>query len=229
MARQKAIIGYTGLSFALHTAFFMAISCLIIAPPAVKNPIKVSYQRTERPIIPLLPQGILAKPSKINNLPGFGTQKKQEPLWIEKGTIADLIKQDILKKTDAMVIARKPLGQENGPIPKKSVNLPNIPGETFKTPAYKSYYQIIREKIRSYAYYNYKKLEEGEVFLTFTLTSNGELKDVFINESKSAQSDYLRQTALSSVKQASPFPAFPEKLRNNKTLSFHVIVSFELK
>jgi len=229
MFKQKAIIGYVGLSLGLHAAFFMASSYPILSTPITKGPLQVSYQKTPGPKIPVLPQDIEARSRKINSLPGFGIQKRDVPLWTQNRIASDLIKEDFLKKSDALTIARKPISQKENILQKKSVNLPDIPGETFKTPAYKSYYQLIREKIRRYAYYNYKKLEEGDVFLTFSLNANGELKDVVINDAKSAKSEYLRQTALLSVKDSNPFPAFPEKLKNNKMLSFHVIISFEIK
>ena len=226
---QKAIISYVGLSIGLHATFFMAFSYPILSAPMTKGPMQVSYQKAQEPKIPVLPQDIEARQHKINTLPGFGIQKREMPLWTQNKIASELIKEDIFKKKDTLTIARKQISQKEETDQKKSVNLPDIPGETFKTPAYKSYYQLIREKIRSYAYYNYKKLEEGDIFLTFSLNANGELKDVAINDAKSAKSEYLRQTALSSVKDSSPFPAFPEKLKNNKTLSFHVIISFEIK
>jgi TonB family protein len=104
-----------------------------------------------------------------------------------------------------------------------------VPGDTAKTPEYKNYYQIIREKIRRLAYSHYKKLEEGEVYLTFLLSSSGELISITINEKNSSPDEYLRSIALKSVQEAIPFPEFPEKLKNHTQLTFHVIISFELK
>lgn len=92
---------------------------------------------------------------------------------------------------------------------------------------YLDYYQSIREKIRSVAndnYYNYSK--QGEVYLSFILESNGNLKNVRLFEYKSSSDHTLRTIALDSVKEASPFSAFPKGL-NQKQLSFNLTISFE--
>lgn len=98
MFKQKAIIGYVGLSIGLHTTFFMAFSYPILSAPTAKGPIQVSYQRTQGPKIPVLPQDIQANPHKINSLPGFGTQRKELPLWTQNKIASDLIKEDIFKE-----------------------------------------------------------------------------------------------------------------------------------
>jgi outer membrane biosynthesis protein TonB len=114
-------------------------------------------------------------------------------------------------------------------VQKESISLINIPGETFKSPEYKSYYQIIREKIKREAYAHYKNLEEGEVFLSFILASDGSVKDLIVNNQKTTASPSLIDIANRSVKESSPFPGFPEKLKTNPQLSFNVIISFEFK
>jgi outer membrane biosynthesis protein TonB len=101
--------------------------------------------------------------------------------------------------------------------------------ETFKSPAYKSYYQVVREKIRQCAYSNYRKLYKGEVYLSFIISSEGSLREAVLNEAKSSSHDYLKTIALKSLNDAAPFPAFPKELKDKKDLSFHVIILFELK
>ena len=92
---------------------------------------------------------------------------------------------------------------------------------------YLDYYQSIREKIRGVANDSYHShSREGEIYLSFVLESNGNLKNIRLFEHKSSSDDTLRTIALNSVKEASPFSAFPKGL-NQKQLSFNVIISFE--
>ena len=92
---------------------------------------------------------------------------------------------------------------------------------------YKSYYQTIRERIRNFAYVNYLRYGEGEVYLSFILSSDGSLKDIKIFDAKSTNDAYLRDTALKSINDSSPFPSFPKSLAYPE-LSFNVIISFEV-
>ena len=140
--------------------------------------------------------------------------------------VSNFIKEEVFKKREELDIIKDPLEKKAA---KKSVSMPNIPGQTFKTPEYKDYYWLIREKIRKYAYFNYKKLLEGEVMLSFTLGPKGNILNLSVNNEKSTSHSYLKQIAVNSVKSASPFPPFPEKLNSHDELSFNVIISFELK
>ena len=96
------------------------------------------------------------------------------------------------------------------------------------SPSYISYYQIIREKIRRCAYQSYTRQDAGEVYMSFVISLNGELNDLKVVDEKSVRNDYLRSIALQSVKEASPYPAFPKDLEYPQ-LSFNVIISFEIE
>jgi TonB family protein len=217
MSEGIKFFGFFGVSLAIHMSLFivMPYHALTKAIQPLK-PIEVSYKQsiavTRQPQEPAKNQAI----GMIPSLP-------------QKKISADFIKNEIFKEKQTLDAAYEPLHKQGPGSLKKNVSLPNIPGETFKTPEYKSYYQLIREKIRRFAYYNYRKLQEGEVFLTFSLTPDGELADVAINEQKSSKDDYLRNTALNSIREAAPFGDFPEKLKKNQKLSFNVIISFEVK
>ena len=54
-----------------------------------------------------------------------------------------------------------------------------------ENPLYKNYYQKIREKIKKRAYRNYTKYEEGEIYLSFMIANDGNLKAVKIFKDKS--------------------------------------------
>jgi len=111
---------------------------------------------------------------------------------------------------------------------KKKITLPPIDLDKINNPSYISYYQIVREKIRRAAYQNYTRAEIGEAYLSFVISSDGSLKAVQLIEEKSSPSPYLREIALRSIKEASPFPNFPKEL-DYPHLSFNVVISFEIE
>lgn len=214
--KKNLFLGTLGLSIAIHSAVFLLISLprSPLKPPPFKKPIEVAYRG-----------GVGAKLEPAQDYTRFEKQRPKLPKLIKTD------REDALFSQQNELIRKDMFKTEKGQeaFLKKTVNLPNIPGEVFKTPEYKSYYQIIREKIRKFAYLNYKKLDVGEVFITFSLSNDGRLIDSTVNSHKSTDNEYLRSIAANSVKEAAPFPAFPEKLKNNKDLSFNVIISFELK
>lgn len=111
---------------------------------------------------------------------------------------------------------------------KKKITLPPIEMAKIDNPSYISYYQIVREKIRRSAYQNYTRNETGDVYVTFIISNDGYIKEVRLVEEKSTANDYLKNIALRSVKDASPFPNFPKEL-DYLQLSFNIIISFELE
>lgn len=152
-------------------------------------------------------------------------QKRIPPPYIDKETIFNksraLARQDAAFKKPALI---KP----DIIAIKKKITLPPINTDKINNPSYISYYQIVREKIRRSAYYNYTRTETGEVYISFIISSEGYLKDVRLVSEKSSLSTYLRETALRSVRDASPFPNFPKEL-DYPHLSFNVVISFEIE
>ena len=111
---------------------------------------------------------------------------------------------------------------------KKKITLPAIEMAKIDNPSYISYYQIVREKIRRSAYQNYTHNETGEVYASFIITNDGDIKDARLAEEKTRANDYLKSIALKSIKDASPFPNFPKEL-DYPQLSFNIIISFEIE
>ncbi|UCD15620.1 MAG: TonB family protein [Candidatus Omnitrophota bacterium] len=97
--------------------------------------------------------------------------------------------------------------------------------ELKENPVYMSYYQAIREKVRKNAEYYYNNRDKGEVFLNFTILSDGQLKDLHLKE-ESQSSQNLINSALQSVKAASPFPVFPEELKDYPYFQFDLLIEF---
>ncbi len=111
---------------------------------------------------------------------------------------------------------------------KKKITMPVIENDKINNPTYMNYYQMVREKIRHCAYQNYGRSETGDVYLSFVISSAGELKDTRLIEEKSTSSIYLTEIALRSIESAAPFPGFPKEL-DYPQLSFNVIISFEIE
>ncbi len=111
---------------------------------------------------------------------------------------------------------------------KKKITVPPLNLDKINNPSYISYYQIVREKIKRAAYQNYARQDTGEVYLSFIISNDGFLKDSRLVEEKSTSTQYLREIALRSLRDASPFPNFPKDL-NYPSLSFNVVISFEIE
>ncbi len=95
-------------------------------------------------------------------------------------------------------------------------------------PAYINYYEKIRNKIRKTAYSNYKSEISGKIFLNFTVNKEGELTEIALDQEQSIDSsDYLKNIALSSIRNSSPFPKFPKKLEKFGTLNFNLSIHFK--
>ncbi len=111
---------------------------------------------------------------------------------------------------------------------KKKISLSQFESEKSHNQSYDTYYDFVREKIRRAAYQNHNRNEIGEIYLAFIIFSNGTLQDARIIEEKSSLNNYLRDVALRSIKDASPFPSFPQEL-DYPQLSFNVIISFAIE
>lgn len=213
------------LSAIIHAGLMSALPYQILTYAPTQRPIEVAYVQSfgqEKEKADISPEPVAQKEQRQTQPPQISTPEDR------KSILKDFLKTEIFRPD-----RREDLPQQMNPAAespkKKSVQTPNIPGETFKSPEYKSYYQIVREKIRRQAYRNYRYIQEGEVFLTFTLTRSGELKEAHVDKTKSVEDEYLRRIALESVQQSSPFPEFPVKLQDKEQLAFNVIISFELK
>lgn len=166
------------------------------------------------------------KREPLKELPSKITMRKlPPPPFIEK--------EDALKKNDEMNVPKPNLikPQFNKPDAlalKKRITLPALEIGKINNPTYMNYYQLVREKIRRSAYQNYNRSETGEVYLSFIISSGGELKNIQLIEEKSSRDSYLKDVAIRSLKNASPFPAFPKEL-DYPQLSLNVIISFEIE
>jgi len=94
------------------------------------------------------------------------------------------------------------------------------------TKDYIGYYQLIREKIRIKLKENYRREHnEGDVVLSFLLRANGALAAYDFDRAASTRDKKLADIAISSLKEASPFPPFPRAM-DVPSMSFDLMVSF---
>ncbi|PIU41561.1 MAG: hypothetical protein COS99_04765, partial [Candidatus Omnitrophica bacterium CG07_land_8_20_14_0_80_42_15] len=78
---------------------------------------------------------------------------------------------------------------------------------------YVGYYNMIRERIKSNLAKMYNsELKEGEIYLIFTLRSDGSIDKESVLDEKSTKSKELREVTLKALKKSAPFPSFPKNL-----------------
>ena len=92
---------------------------------------------------------------------------------------------------------------------------------------YAAYSQLIREKIKGKLKKEYSHYySDGEVTLFFIIRSDGTLEKFGVDRKKSTDDTKLIKVAVSSLKDSSPFPPFPETL-SDEVLPFSLTVSFK--
>lgn len=102
-----------------------------------------------------------------------------------------------------------------------------IPKELERDFDYQIYYQLVRDRIRSYAEQNYKGFQSsGIVHLAFILNAGGTLNDIEVFKQDTSANDLLRQVAVRSIKDSAPFPVFPATLEH-KELPFSIYIEFK--
>ncbi len=87
------------------------------------------------------------------------------------------------------------------------VSITPILSEKVNNPAYAAYNEMVRSRIKEEVYNNFSKMEEGSVYLTFVLASDGSLKALQIIDEKTHATQNLRDVSIRSLKQAQ-FPPF---------------------
>ncbi|MFH1440714.1 MAG: energy transducer TonB [Candidatus Omnitrophota bacterium] len=159
----------------------------------------------------------------INNEDLFKNVNRPEKQYFPN-PIKERYKQDSLKPNFQKPALLKP---EIMSIKKKIILTPPKDLNKIDSPAYLSYSQISREKIRRILYENYSgSSEQGVVFVSFTISNSGKLMGVRILDDKSSKNLCLREIAIESIKEASPFPPFPKELDYSQ-VPFTVEIAFE--
>ncbi|MCM8789636.1 MAG: TonB family protein [Candidatus Omnitrophica bacterium] len=183
---------------------------------------KVNYVKTE----PVAEKKEALKVKSFVKLPKkLDTAKRLPPVFLDKAKIVPEEKK-VFGKTDNLL--RPEFSEPDVIAVKKKITIPSFELEKISSPQYMNYSGLVREKIKRAAYQNYGGQDTGEINVSFIISSDGQLKDVKVIEEKSDFSEHLRQIAVASVRDASPFPSFPREL-NYSQLSFNVVISFEIE
>lgn len=214
------------ISLAVH-GFILAQSPNFAFLPRQKEEqrMEVSYIEPDRKIAAVAAAQAHKEPAPELPVSKMSAKKTVPPPFIDKDAI---FKEKASPRAASPELSKPSLAKSDVISVKKIITLPPVNLDNINNPSYVSYYQIVREKIRRAAYHNYTRTETGEVNLSFVISKDGFLKDMRLLEEKSSPDPYLRDTALQSIRDASPFPAFPKDL-DYPQLSFNVAISFQIE
>ena len=217
------------ISMLLHFAIFLSAPYTGALPrKSPVNPIKVAYLKIKEQ-----PKKVIGQKPEVRVpyvLPPMAPEalpevKKEDianpPLPVFKPEPKDQPTVETIGASSRAVIGAKG---------KKFETVVNDEKDSGRKAAYIGYYRSVREKIRYYADRNYLKegsASQGEVFLSFVVSGSGELLHIMIIDAKSIEDPLLRNIAINSIRDASPFPAFPQGM-NQYQVTFNVVISFEL-
>lgn len=152
---------------------------------------------------------------------------KEEASPIEETPKTDIARQVDMRPESPIAPAEEPKEENTEKHPEDADELAGRQEKARATADYINYYQLIREKIRRRLKTNYRYYSaEGEVQLGFVVTSDGHIVDAGIDDMKSAVDRRLRDIALKSVREASPFHPFPKEL-NLPRMSFNLTITFK--
>lgn len=237
MSESKSLQLAFLISILLHFAIFLSASYTGVLPKKEPlKPIKVAYfkiKETPKKVIGQKPGSIpyVLPPIAPETLPEIRKEDIASPLPVFKPQPQTGSSPDQVKKQEPTVetigtSSRAVIGAKG----KKFETVVNDEKDIGRKAAYIGYYRSVREKIRYYADRNYLKegsVSQGEVYLSFVVASNGELLHIMIIDSRSIDDSLLRSTAINSIRDASPFQAFPQGM-NQYQVTFNVVISFEL-
>lgn len=225
------------LNRTLQIAFFVSFAAHIVvvaqnpgnvffpqAPKAKK--LEINYIKTAKSSSQALKKAaVTPREPRLDLSSKINLAKRNPPPFIDREVLSKSSMQSMRKE---LALDKPALVKPDIIAIRKKVTLPAVDLAKIGNPSYISYYQIVREKIRRSAYQNYNRGDTGEVYITFVISSAGYLVNTRLVEEKSQAADYLKEIALASVRNASPFPKFPQEL-DYPQLSFNVVISFELE
>ncbi len=215
MIRNKAMRNFLVLSVALHACVILCFTDII---PAKKHmhQIEVDLRHPEaRRDIPRPPK--TTKPANTQQMEiarVYNIECKEIKLRRFPDTIAESIRQDNIKP---LVVAQLPA----------NVQFPVRYDFGSHDPlAY--YLNLVRQQIdqhKRYPLFARKKHIEGLVGLKFVISRDGSVKGIHVVQS--SRYSVLDEAAVEAVKNANPFPPFPEEI-GVPLLTIEVPVSFQL-
>lgn len=204
MGKSITLRAALGISITIHLIAFQAGNFLCKRPIKHKSgEIEITYLLTET-VKERMPEKI------IENLPQKYDLKKK------KTEVKYRSKKD---KPDEII--KRSL--EEAPIKEEA----HLQEEGLKQlEEYIQYYELIRERIKKCVAAKYRNSRsQGSVDVTFVVGRTGSLKKLYLDQKKSTKDPSLVKAALESIKEASPFPVFPETL-DKQELVFSIAIVF---
>lgn len=188
----------------------------------VNEPPAAAPKKPEGAVRKSLPQPESAQPAKIvsEELPKAGQPKKPEAAVQKKDIAAEKKDETIIEKK---LVFEKKAAVTIKPVAVKTATTASVglSGLRLVPP---SYAHTVRSRIIENLDSD-DPGEEGDVFVKFVITLNGELKDVSIIDEKSSNSGVLRRMAFEAVRDSSPFPKFPKDV-STPEVAFTCQISF---
>ncbi len=225
---ENRIIYYSLVGSCLIHLCFLAVSYFIL-PPLNKAKVKsmeIRYHAQPKP-------KVVERPARIESVSNLKESRKVYAVspkdLVEKQLTSPTFLRDPAKLTRRIDVADKQPIKMSNLVEKRSVSVPVVVTQKITNPNYVGYNDRIRDKIRNRAYFyiDDPQFQAGEVYLTFVITADGNLKDLQIIPQRSQANEYLQNVGLRSVKESSPFAPFPADLKYPE-LSFNVVISFEV-
>lgn len=220
MVKDRIFTTALFISLGVHTVFLFNLPLtnrVFLKNVRPYNKLEVTYYNIKEPaklLSAISPKNLPIDPvDNFNKKFGLPSKKqtasKKEPILEQK------------KKIESTSVIRETFNVPKAVVTDLKSDLKNKAG-------YDNYYRIVREKIRRAALLNRPAdFQEGSTYLAFSVKKDGSLEGLKIISSKTIASAILKEAALKSVRDASPFPPLPNEL-NQDSIHFSVIISFVL-
>jgi len=222
------------LSLVFHATVLLPIPNFMSSESKTNDELDLTYtiiQEINKQKIELPP---IEKPRIVKDDPMPAQEIRQKPPHRFTGMKKDasIKKNPIIKKKPEIkkstVNTVKKIARSEAIVPKKTKKIiakKAILDESLaKSKVYFSYYKIINEQLRQSVILP-DNFSEGEVALSFMLTSDGVLRNVEVLKSTAITNLSLTDAAVEIVQNAAPFPPFPKNLKNSK-LTFNIVICF---
>jgi outer membrane biosynthesis protein TonB len=229
MFSEKILQATLIISILAHAAllFFYRGNLMIATLEKKLKNLEITYVKTMESVKKTMPKNEPA--AAIPKIPRKATlPNSAPPPFVEKQNTLPLKNNSEIYSRSLALLKPNFIKSETIPL-KKKISLPPVDTAKINNHSYLDYYQLVREKIRRSAYQNYSRTEIGEVYISFLISSDGQVQEMRLIEDRTRANQYLRDTAERSIRDASPFPAFPKELSGYPQLSFNVIISFEIE
>jgi hypothetical protein len=191
------------ISLAAHTAVLCVTYWSKISDPHYKairqNQIEISYKPAHRRAA-----DIREHPIKPAQRLDFSNNQK---LFSDGAIPVSLVKERPMLPF-GMFYERKPEYIRTMELSRKVSTMRIISSEKINNPVYTAYCQMIHSRMSRFINKNYDTPEVGTVYLTFLLNDKGALVDMQVVPEKTNASEHLKEIAMQSLKEASPFPNF---------------------